>query len=307
MRQKYYDVEVVREAITGAVPSISTSFHENGEMDWEAIGRNVDFLIDSGAKTLLLTYGDSVLSILTDREIFELTKYVVEKANHRAMVIGCGKKWCLSQTLEFANACAEVGCDVVIPFPPDWAQHADTNMLLKYYEAVAEKMPVMVLTNLMNGRGTPLEMFERIHAGSGIVAVKDDAPSPYGRRLGSIVRDKMAYLSGGTMEGFLNVFAYGADGYLSVFFRAFPEVDQKFWSAYTEGRLRDAVAVIDQYEIPFFKWCSANGAHFDAGIRGMIEIAGIAKRFCRIPYSYLSDAQIDALRQFLEEKGLVNN
>lgn len=305
MKQKYYEVEAVREALTGAVPSISTSFLENGDLDWESIGRNVEFLIEAGAKSLLLTYGDSVLSVLRDKEVVELTRFVTERAAHRAMVIGCGKKWCLSQSVEFAQACADMGCDVVIPFPPDWAQHADSKMLLTYYETVAKEAPVMMLTNLMNGRGVPMEVFERVDSENGIVAVKDDAPSPYGRRLGSVVRDKMAYLSGGTMEGFLNVAPYGADGYLSVFFRAFPEVDEKFWSAYTQGRIQDAVTVVDAYEVPFFRWCSSNGAHFDAGIRGMMEIAGISKRFCRMPYSYLSDAQMESLRQFLTDKKLI--
>ena len=252
-----------------------------------------------------MTYGDSILSILTDWEVTELMRFVVQRTDHRAMVIGGGKKWCLTQSIEFAEVCAEAGCDMVLPFSPDWGQHADTDMLLKYYEAVAEKAPVMMLTNLMNGRGIPLEVFERVLPEKGIVAVKDDAPAPYGRRLGSIVSGKLAYLSGGTMENFLTVAPYGADGYLSVFFRAFPEVDRKFWLAYTQGQLRDAAAIIDEYEVSFFQWCSANGVHFDAGIRGMMEIAGIAKRFCRMPYSYLSDAQMELLKQFLADKKLV--
>ena len=50
MKQKYYDVDAVREAITGGLPSISTSFKENGDIDWDAISTNVEFLIGSGAK-----------------------------------------------------------------------------------------------------------------------------------------------------------------------------------------------------------------------------------------------------------------
>lgn len=305
MKQPYYDVQAVREAITGGLPSISTSFKENGDIDWEAIRSNVEFLIASGAKTILLTYGDSLLSILTDKEVVELTKFVVQCTDHRAMVIGCGKKWCLPQSIEFAEVCAEVGCDVVIPFPPDWAQHADTDMLLKYYAEIGKIAPVMSLTNLMNGRGIPLELFERATTDMGIVAVKDDAPAPYGRRLGTIIRDKFAYLSGGTMENFLTVAPYGADGYLSVFFRAFPKVDEIFWTAYTENRMADAANIVETYEVAFFKWCASHGFHWDAGIRGMMEIAGIGKRYCRIPYSYLNEKQMDDMRAFVADKQLI--
>lgn len=305
MSSLYYDVAAVKEAITGIVPSFSTSFLENGELDWAGIERNVEFLLKAGAKTILLTQGDSLLTILRDQEVLELTKFVVEKTNHRAMVIGCGKQWCLPQSLEFAEACARAGCDVVIPVPPDWAQHSRAEYLLEYYRAVAKIMPVMALTNLLNGRGVPLEVFEQIEPGSGIVALKDDAPPPYGRRVGSIARDKMAYLQGGTMEGFLDVAPYGADGYLPIYFRAFPEIDKGFWKAYTEGRIREAISFIDRYEVPFDRWCAENQANFDAAIRGMMEIAGIAKRYTRKPYSHLSDGQMDSLKQFLSDKGIL--
>ena len=305
MRNTYYDVAAVKEAITGIVPSFSTPFLENGEIDWAGAERNVEFLLDSGAKTILLTLGDSLLTILTDREVLELTRFVVERTNHQAMVIGCGKPWCLSQSLEFAEVCSDMGCDLVIPVPPDWAQHSQADYLLEYYQAVAQKMPVMVLTNLLNGRGVPLEVFERIKPDSGIVALKDDALPPYGRRVGSIARDKMAFLQGGTMEGFLNAAPYGADGYLPVFFRAFPAIDAGFWNAYTENRVRDAISYIDRYELPFFAWCDANHANFDAGIRGMMELAGITKRFTRKPYSQLNDRQMESLQQFLLEKGCI--
>ena len=305
MNQKYYDVNAVREAITGPVPSFSTAFLENGEIDWESNARNVDFLIDSGAKSILLTLGDSLLTILRDSEVLELTKFVVERANKRAMVIGCGKPWCLPQTLEFTDECVRAGCDLVIPVPPDWAQHCDNDMLQKYYEAVGEKSPVMILSYLLNGRGVPLSVIEKLSPEKGIVAVKDDTPPPYGRRLGSIIRDKMAFLQGGTMQGFLDVAPYGANGYLPIFFRAFPKVDWEFWNAYKEGRIRDAIAVNDKFEIPFDNWCDANGANFDSAIRGMMEIAGITKRFCRMPYSHLSNAQMESLKEFLGERGLV--
>lgn len=305
MKQKYYDVNAVREAITGGLPSISTSFKENGDIDWEAIATNVEFLIASGAKTILLTYGDSLLSILTDQEVVELTKFVVQCTNHRAMVIGCGKKWCLPQTVEFAEVCADAGCDVVIPFLPDWSQHADTDMLLNCYCEVAKKAPVMSLTNLMNGRGIPLELFEKATPDMGIVAVKDDAPAPYGRRLGTVIRDKFAYLSGGTMENFLTVAPYGADGYLSVFFRAFPKIDEMFWSAYMGNDMRGASEIVENYEVAFFQWCASHGVHWDAGIHGMMEIAGIGKRYCRMPYSYMTEGQMDGLREFLVDKKLI--
>ena len=300
--QKYYDVAAVREALTGAVPSIGAPFLENGDLDFPALKRYVDFLIETGSKTLLLTFGDSLLSVLSDSETSELTRAVVDAAGHRAMVIGCGKQWSMRQSEAFARECVDMGCDVVIPVPHDWQQHCGADLLTEYFKAVGKIAPTMVLSNLMCGRPIPVSVYDSLGEDCGVVAVKDDAPHPYGIDAMRHIRGKMAFLSGGTMKFFLTQLPYGADGYLSIYARCFPEVEKPFRQAYETGRLSDAAAIIETYEIDFFKWCAANGAHFDAGIRGMIELAGLAGRWARKPYTHLSAPQLDSLRTFLSER-----
>ena len=303
--QKYYDLAAVREALTGAVPSIGATFRKNGDIDYPALKRYVDFLIESGSRSLLLTFGDSLLSVLSDQETVELTKAVVDAADHRAMVIGCGKQWSTRQSVEFAEACVDMGCDVVIPVPHDWQQHCGTDLLADFFREIGKIAPTMILSNLMCGRPIPVSVYERLGADCGVVAIKDDAPHPYGVDAMQFVRDKMAVLSGGTMKFFLLQRPYGADGYLSIYARCFPEVEKPFRAAYEAGRYEDAARIIEKHEMSFFRWCAANGAHFDAGIRGMIELAGQAERWVRAPYSQLSDAQMDSLRCFLQETGVI--
>ena len=298
------NVAQVRAVLTGPIPSVNPCFLENEELDWDGIANSVEFMVGTGAKTLLLTYGDSLLSILTDAETAELTRFVTERCRRRAVVIGCGRKWPLKQSLEFAEACRGWGTDVVIPFAPDWAQHADAKLLTQYYRAVGKIMPVMVLSNTMNGRGVPLSVMEELTPEDGIVAVKDDAPSPYGRRLGSVIRDKFAFLSGGTAGFFLEEAPYGADGYLSIFMRMYPQVARDFWTAWEKGETRECVRLIDRYEQSFFAFCDRTGCHFSAVIHGMMETAGICSRRNRTPYSTLNDFQMEQLRIYLAEVGL---
>ena len=305
MKQKYYDVAAVREALTGAVPSVGAVFYENGDLDLPSLRKYVDFLIETGSKSLLLTFGDSLLSVLDDQETLELTKAVVDAADHRAMVIGCGKQWSLRQSEAFARDCVDMGCDVVIPVPHDWQQHCGTDLLTAYFAAIGRIAPTMILSNLMCGRPIPVCVYDNLGADSGVVAVKDDAPHPYGIDAMSHFRDNMAVLSGGTMKFFLTQQPYGADGYLSIYARCFPQVEKPFRTAYEAGNFAECARIIEKHEISFFRWCAANGAHFDAGIRGMIELAGQAKRWTRAPYSQLTDAQMDSLRGYLQETGVL--
>ena len=64
-------ISEIKAAIDCPVPSISTPFLENGDIDWRSLDRIVDFLIENGAKALLVTNGDSLLSVLTDQETAE--------------------------------------------------------------------------------------------------------------------------------------------------------------------------------------------------------------------------------------------
>lgn len=305
MRSEYYEVEKVRAAIhANPVPSISPAFLDNGDLNWKAIRKNVDFLIENGAKTLLITKGDSLFDSLTDKEIAEMTKVVVETCNKRAMVISCADTWPLQETLDFAAYCRDIGADLFIPFMPDWCRSSGNDNIVKFIEETAKVMPVMLLSCMIGG-GVPLPVLKALKPDCGVVAMKDDVPSPYGRRALAVIRDKFAFLSGGQAQNFLDVAHYGADGYLAVFNRAFPEVDKKFWNAYLADDYKTCVYVIEYYEQAFFTFCAEKGLHWNAAIHGMMEFAGLEGRNLRFPYDPLTDEQMELLRGFLQEKGLL--
>ena len=70
------------------------------------------------------------------------------------------------------------------------------------------------------------------------------------------------------------------------------------------GDIKTAVELVEQYDSAFFAMVAANGMNFSAAIQGMYEIAGLGSRWRRSPYSSLTDAQMEILRQFLAERGL---
>ena len=78
----------VRKALSGPWPSIPTPFTRNGDIDFDALRKHLDFMIEVGkAKAIVLTWGDSLFSILTDDEIAQLTKVVAQHVNKRAYIV----------------------------------------------------------------------------------------------------------------------------------------------------------------------------------------------------------------------------
>ena len=66
------NTDQIRHALTGPFPSLRIPFQRDGQIDYDALRALIDFCIDAGSKTLMLTYGDSLYSLLTDDEIAEL-------------------------------------------------------------------------------------------------------------------------------------------------------------------------------------------------------------------------------------------
>ena len=77
--------EEVRESLTGPLASLRVPFNRDGAIDYDGLANLIDRIMNAGSKTVLLTYGDSLFSVLTDDEIAEVTKFVVDHTAGRAM------------------------------------------------------------------------------------------------------------------------------------------------------------------------------------------------------------------------------
>ena len=127
---------------------------------------------------------------------------------------------------------------------------------------------------------------------------------PYGKEALALTRHKFAFLQGGRAYNYMDVEPFGADGYLSVYSRVYPDLSNRWWNAYHSGDIKTAVELVGRYDCEFFDLADNNGMHFSAAIQGLYEIAGLGSRWRRPPYSSLTDAQMEILRQFLAERGL---
>ena len=299
------DRDRVREALTGPVMSVHTPFLRNGEIDYDGLRNMIDHCIDAGSKTVLLTYGDSLFSILTDQEVGEVTKVVAEHTAGRALVVAADRIWWTGKEVEFAQYARSVGADVLMVLPPDWAASCTVKSLVDHYAAVAEHIPVMVVTNVFaRSHDLGLEVMKVLRDEvDNVVAVKDDLVGTFARRLALLVHEKMAMLSGGTKEHHLNVFPYGCDGSFSTFIHFKPSVMREYWQAIEARDLNRAMGVIREYEMPVCNFWAGLSGGVNAGIYGTFELFGYVERWRRPPYHSLTDEEMERLAGFFQSKG----
>src|SRR3989304_492218 len=95
--------EEMRRNLSGPVPSIRMPFNADGSIDFKGLRNYIDFVINAGSKTVMLTAGDSQYFALTDDEVAEVTKVVTEHTAGRAMVIAADRMWWTGKTIEFTK------------------------------------------------------------------------------------------------------------------------------------------------------------------------------------------------------------
>lgn len=298
--------EEVRRALTGPIFSLSTLFQPDDDIDYAGMFRLIDTLIEAGQRVILLTAGDSLFTVLTDQEVAELTKATVQHTAGRAMVVAADRSWWTGKTVDFARYCRDVGADVLMVQPPDWAFSCTPDTLVAHFAAVAEQIPVMLVTNFLEKWPTSkyVELFEKLRDNvPGIYAAKDDLCGELGRRLCRTVHDHWAVFASGNKRTILEDISHGCDGYMSTFQGFKPRIAKEFWQAIVAGDEASIQRIIRDVDIPFWNCMETFPGGFDAAIHGILELTGIGGRWRRSPYYSLNDSEMEQLKQFLNSKG----
>ena len=129
---------------TGMATAIVTPMHTDGSIDYEALGRFVEFQIDSGINGLVVmgTTGENATIEPEDQK--KVIAYTVEKVAGRVPVIaGTGTNNTEHVLHNTRNAC-QVGADAVLVVTP-YYNKATQNGLVTHFTAVADESTLPVI------------------------------------------------------------------------------------------------------------------------------------------------------------------
>jgi dihydrodipicolinate synthase/N-acetylneuraminate lyase len=298
----------LQNALANPIPSIRTPFRKDGGIDFDGVESYVERCLTNGAMALMLTAGDSLYSLLTDDEVAEMTRFVVERTAGRAAVIAADRIWWTGKSVEFARYCREVGADILMVLPPDWAHSCTPQTLVEHYRAIANEIPVMVVTGYMIPRGISwgLEAIKKVYKEvEGVVAIKDDFCNEFGRRMTAMVSDRWTVIAGGLKQNHFNLAPYGCRGHLSTLIVYKPEIALDYWNAMTSGDFKTAATIIVKYDMPFMEILRTCPGGFDAGMHAWGALCGIYERWRRPPYHSLTDEEMDSLAESLRRIGVL--
>jgi len=202
----------------GSLVAIVTPFRDDGEIDWKAWARLVDFHLQAGTSGLVIggTTGES--PTITEPELIELTRRATEQvAGRMRIIVGCGTSSTAS-TVDRVRLHGAGGADGLLLVTPVYNRPTQEGLFL-HFEAAAQasRIPV-ILYNVPTRTAVDLlpATVARLSRLPNIVAVKEAVASMTRiRELAELCRPGFGLLSGDD-ETARDAMGNGACGVISV-------------------------------------------------------------------------------------------
>jgi len=291
---------MARMKLSGSMTALVTPF-ANGEVDYDAFGRLIDFQLANGTQGLVPcgTTGES--PTLSHEEHDKVIEFTVERVAKRVPVIAGTGSNATSEALRLTKHAKEAGADaclVVNPYYNKPTQHG----MFEHIKRVAEVGLPIVLYNIPGRCGvemtpeTVVRMYQEIEQ---VVALKEATGNVNNASAVAAACD-ITILSGDDSLT-LPLYAVGGHGVISVASNIIPAQVRKLCDLAGAGKMADATALHLKL-FPIFKGLFVETNPIP--IKAAMAMAGMMKDELRLPMSPMSEGLRPKLAALLQQYGV---
>ena len=263
--------------------ALVTPFKQNGEIDYDALERLIEYQIENGADffTILATTGES--PCLSAEEKNELTKTIVKIVGGRVPILKyCGGNYTASVVEEIRQTDWK-GIDGILSICPYYNKPSQEG-LYQHFKAIAEVSPLpIVLYNVPGRTGVNMKAETTVRIATdfpNVVAIKEAAGSL--EQVDEIIKNKPKHfevISGDDALTFPMI-ASGAAGVISVIGNALPKEFSRMIRLEFNGEY-DAARIIHHQFTELYKLLFVDGN--PAGCKALLNDMGMIENVLRLP------------------------
>ena len=274
---------------TGMASAIVTPMKADLSVDYEALGRFIDFQIKNGINAIVAVGTTGESATLEPEEQKEVIRFTVERVNKRVPVIaGVGTNNTAHVLDNVKNAC-EAGADALLVVTP-YYNKATQNGLIAHFTAIADASTVpVVLYNVPGRTGCNIQpkTVAKLAEHERIVAIKEATGNMAQMvEIMTLCGDKIDVYSG---EDALTVpmMAMGAAGTISVLSNVAPKESVSMTDACRAGDFKTAAKMqADLLPLINALFSEVNPIPAKAGVSAM----GYGEEHLRLPLTPMEDA-----------------
>lgn len=204
--------------LKGAIVALVTPFNKDGSVNFEELGRLLDYHCDnnSGGIVILGTTGEA--STLSFDEEAEIVKFSVKRVNKRVpLIVGSGSNE-TEKAVNYSRKYSELGADYVLVITPYYNKTNETG-LIKHFEAVANASLCPVIMYNVPGRtgmSISISALEHLAKHPNIYGIKEASGNmSYAQKVSRLLNDNFHMYSGND-DIIVPMMSAGAVGVISV-------------------------------------------------------------------------------------------
>ena len=240
---------------TEVITAMVTPFDENLKVDFQALEKLVNHLIDNGSDAILVygTTGES--PTLTHDEEWEILKFVIKVNNGRVKIIAGAGSNCTQTAVMAAKKAEEIGADAILSVVP-YYNKPNQNGIYAHFSEIADSVKLPVILYNIPGR-TGINMLPKTVAKlaenhSNIVALKQsNGDLDLISETRQVCPDNFIIFSGDDSLT-LPMLSIGANGVISVASHIVGKDVKQMITLFKQGKIKDAMAKHKEL-FPLFK------------------------------------------------------
>ncbi|MBV7507868.1 4-hydroxy-tetrahydrodipicolinate synthase [Bacillus sp. sid0103] len=275
-----------------------TPFDQNGEVDFNATRRLVDYLIDNGTDAIVVAGTTGESPTLTTEEKIALFKVVVDASGGRIPVIAGTGSNNTRASISLTKQAEEAGVDGIMLVAPYYNKPSQEGMY-QHFKSIAESTSLPIMLYNIPGRSMvnlEVETIVRLSQIENIVALKEASGNldAMAAVISQAPSDFTLYSGDDSLT--LPVLAIGGAGVVSVASHIIGNEMQEMINYFKNGRSQDA-ASCHRRLLPLMK--ALFTAPNPAPVKAALNMNGVEVGGLRLPLLPLSDGEEKALKVFL--------
>lgn len=288
----------------GAATAMITPMREDGSVDYEAMGRLIDWQIEQGIDALLIAGTSGEGSTLSDEEHREVLQFAVNQARGRVpMIAGTGSND-TAYACDLTKYACQIGYDACLVVTPYYNKTTQRGLIRMYKTIADASTKPLILYNVPSRTGISLapatvaelssyQHIDAIKEASGnISAIADIAAS---------VTEGFTIYSGND-DQIIPILSLGGQGVISVLSNLLPKETSAMVHAYLEGNIEQARTMQLQY-LPLIHalFCETN----PIPVKAAMALMGYGTNTLRLPLVTMETEHETQLRARMQEVGLL--
>ena len=288
---------------TGVATAMITPYNEEGEVDYIALAKMIDYQLLGGVDALVACGSTGEPSTMSDDEHRRVIEFTAKYVNGRVPVIaGCGSND-TAYALDLCKCACESGADAMLVVTPYYNKATQKGLVQMYTRIADASTKPIILYNVPSRTGVNIEptTYRELADHPNIVGIKEA-----GGNISKIV-ETMSYVKGkldlysGNDDQIVPIMALGGKGVISVLSNPLPFKTKEMVTRFFEGDIEGAASLqLSMHRMIDALFCEVN----PIPVKAAMSALGFCRNTLREPLTAMEEPNYQKLLAAMREQGL---